>query len=152
MAIILDGSDAIGDLGDALAAKLDSSGVASATLGTNQTTTSTSYTDLATVGPSVTLTTGTKALVIISTYIQNAVSNRDTYASWEVSGASTVAAADSWGMLVWANASGIQISASRVHLITGLTPGSNTFTMKYRVSAGTGAFSQRHITVLDMGS
>ena len=140
------------DVEDALTAKLDSSGIASATVGTNQTTTSTSYTDLATVGPSVTLTTGTKALVIISTYIQTAASNRDSYASWDVSGASTVAASDTWAILVWGSNSGVQISASRAHLITGLTAGSNTFTMKYRVSVGTGSFSQRTITVLDLGS
>jgi hypothetical protein len=33
-------------------------------------------------------------------------------------------------------------------MATGLTQGSNTFTAKYQVSAGTGTFQWRNITVL----
>ena len=45
--------------------------ISTATVATNQTTTSLTFTDLATVGPSVTLTTGTKALVVITASIYN---------------------------------------------------------------------------------
>jgi hypothetical protein len=33
-------------------------------------------------------------------------------------------------------------------MISSLTPGSNTFTMKYRVTAGTGTFLARQIAVI----
>ena len=38
------------------------------------------------------------------------------------------------------------------YIITGLTAGSNVFTAKYRVSANTGTFQNRNISVIDMGS
>ena len=116
---------------------------------TNQSTTSTSFTDLATAGPAVTLTTGTKALVLIKATTYHGTANNSTYVSFTVSGASTVAAVDSKGFSVSStNAFGVGAG----FLITGLTAGSNTFTMKYRGDAGTSNFLQRHISVIDMGS
>lgn len=126
---------------------------ATATVATGQTTTTTSYTDLATAGPSVTLTTGTKALVIISTRMYVGAGSTDIYTSYAVSGATTIAASDSTAIAL--GSSGVNlpvVGASWASLLTGLTAGSNTFTMKYRVSGSTGTWDRRYITVIDMGS
>ena len=114
---------------------------------TSQSTTSGSYTDLATAGPAVTITTGTKALVVVGAQIYNTGGAQDTWMSWAVSGATTRAAADKWAVM-----SQNPTSASRAYLITGLTAGSNIFTAKYRTQAGTGNWLNRTITVMNMGS
>lgn len=123
---------------------------------TSQTTASTSYTDLATVGPVVTMITGTSVLVTVSCLTSNNQANANaesgvTAMSVAVSGASTVAASDAWAGY------GPQIHTSHTQsragtfLITGLTAGTNVFTAKYRVggalATGTGTFSHRHLSV-----
>lgn len=119
---------------------------ASAGVATSQTTTSTSYTDLATVGPAVTLLTGTAALVIVTAEVDTTGGGVVPRMGFAVSGASTVAATDTWGLKVDAAAACL-IQASFAVLVTGLTPGVNTFTAKYRVGSGTGTFLNRGITV-----
>jgi hypothetical protein len=115
---------------------------------TLQTTTSTSYTDLATAGPAVTVTTGTKALVMINAQIYGGAGQLQ-YMSFAISGATTVAATDNFSM---ANEGALTLSAGVTFLVTGLTAGSNTFTAKYRVTGGSGVYELRRITVVDMGS
>lgn len=113
---------------------------------TSQTTASTSYTDLATVGPTVTSTTGTAALVMFGAQISNSGANSSRM-SVAVSGASTVAANDQWAAI------NVGTSALRIvsfHFFTGLTAGSNTFTAKYDVSAGTGTFVNRELAVIPL--
>ncbi|MDT0387802.1 hypothetical protein [Streptomyces dubilierae] len=114
----------------------------------SETTTSTSYTDLATVGPTVTVETGPAALVAVHGAIDNsgAGSSRMSYA---VSGVSTIAEADNRGIGVYGVA-GAGIVASAVVLHTDLTPGINTFTAKYRVASGTGTFNSRRIVVFPL--
>lgn len=124
---------------------------ASATVATSETTTSGSYTDLTTSGPAVTLTTGTKALVLITAQMTNTGgAATESYVSYAVSGATTIAASDTVAVISAVNASGQMrmCSASR----PTLTAGSNTFTMKYQVESGTGTFSNREIIVIDLGS
>jgi hypothetical protein len=113
-----------------------------------ETTTSTTFTDLTTVGPSVTVDTGPAALVAIHGSVENtgAGSSRMAY---DVSGASTIAAADNRGIGV-AGVAGTVLIASGVALHFDLTPGSNTFTAKYRVASGTGTFQSRRITVFPL--
>jgi len=119
---------------------------------TNQTTTSTSYTDLTTAGPAVTITTGTSVIVLITADLGDP-SNTAGFirASFAVSGATTRAASDNEALI----ASGAAISTadpfgtySRAVVITGLTAGSNVFTMKYKVSAGTASFQNRNIVIV----
>lgn len=123
---------------------------ASATVATEQDTTSTSYTDLTTSGPAVTLTTGTKALVII-TAVQFNSSNNQQFASYAVSGATTIAASDARAAKSQ-NAAYNENRYSSASRLSTLTAGSNTFTMKYRTAAGTAYFSNREIIVIDLGS
>ena len=122
---------------------------ATATVATSQTTTSTSYTDLATSGPAVTLTTGTKALVIITCASANTDINRTCLMSYAVSGATTIAASDSVASV---NQNSGQTSTMRYSLasVPTLTAGSNTFTAKYAVNAGTGTFWDREIFVINL--
>jgi hypothetical protein len=117
-------------------------------IATSQTTTATSFTDLATVGPAVTVTTSDRAMVMFASDIDNTATNGASSVSVAVSGASTIAASLAWRLVrdgatstnVW------RIGAS--HLFTGLTAGSNTFTMKYLVGSGTGTFGNRELIVL----
>src|SRR5574343_510386 len=120
-----------------------------AALATVQATTSTTYTDLATVGPARTAPVGTtgKALVMLSSTIISAVGGNTAAMSVAISGASTVAASDAYCLLAQASGGSYTFSLSRAVLFTGLTAGSNTFTAKYRVSSGTATFLSRDIAV-----
>lgn len=124
--------------------------IAGATVLTSQTTTSTTYTDLATVGPAVTVTTGTQALVFINSAVANDTVGSRTRASFAVSGASAISAADISAIARDADAANRIVRAASVYLQTGLTPGSNIFTMKYRVTGNTGEFFDRHIVVMPL--
>jgi len=99
---------------------------------------------------SVTLTTGTTALVMISGQIFNSGAGNASYISVSVSGATTLAAADAQSAA--ANVGGVNYgqSLNRTQIITGLTPGTNTFTLNYRVGAGTGSHNNRDITVVGL--
>ena len=124
-----------------------------ATVATEQTTTSTSYTDLSTAGPAVTITTGTKALVTITGYFYSGAGDYPfSFIGFVVSGASTVAVSDTHSLTNRSLSSTPIIQASAVYLLTGLTAGSNVFTLKYRVTSGTGNFKNRSIIVQDLGS
>ena len=113
------------------------------TVTTQETTTSTSFTDLATTGPAVTLTTGDFALTFPASRAFNSASGV-SYASVDITGATTSAATDGRGI----NKQGTDdIRAASVQLLA-TTPGSNVFTMKYRVSSGTGTFQSRRLCVM----
>lgn len=116
-----------------------------ATVATSETTTSGSYVDLTTPGPAVTVETGTVAEVTVGGHIQQSAAGITSYMTYAVSGATTVAAADLPAVGVSNNAI---VIASRTTVVTGLTPGSNVFTAKYKVNgAGTGTFMNRTIHV-----
>jgi hypothetical protein len=120
-------------------------------ISTNETTTSTSFTNLSTVGPSVTLTTGTKALVIVSCRAANTSSNAFVVMGYEVTGASSVAPLDGASRFTTGSTANDSYGVAAATVQT-LTAGSNTFTAKYRVSGGTGNFNTRSIYVVDLGS
>lgn len=126
-----------------------SSQAATATIATSETTTSATMADLTTPGPAVTLNVGGsgKALVVVSAYSFNSGAN-ESYVGFAVSGASTVAAAIETGSTVNGGATAQNFSYTK--LLTGLTPGSNTFTAKYAASAGTATFRTRLITVIPL--
>lgn len=119
-----------------------------ANVNTQEGTTSSSYTDLATVGPSVTLVTGSSAFIDISSQVFNNSTGNNGYISVAVSGATTLAASDSNGVTVSQyTGGGFSICMCRRFKLTGLTPGSNTFTMKYRCNGSTWNFSNRSLLV-----
>jgi hypothetical protein len=122
---------------------------------TTENTTSASYTGLTTAS-SVTVTTGTKALVSISAVFDNAAGvNVQGYMSFAVSGATTVASTDTRavGMNFLANPGNFKFRTGGTFVITGLTAGSNTFTTQFKKMGGdTPYFGQRSISVIDLGS
>ena len=124
---------------------------AQATVGASETTSSTTYTDLATAGPAITMTTGTKALVIVSAAVNTAkIQNATYFMGYEVSGATTIAATDTTALATGPDSnSGAILIASRASLVS-LTAGSNTFTAKYRRTANTPTFSERNIFVMNL--
>lgn len=122
-----------------------------ASVATNQTTTSTTYADLATVGPQVTVTCGTIAMVWFAASQSHSANDNETACSVGCSGASTVAASNAWQRSTDGITAGNYTRGDSFHIFTGLTAGSNTFTMKYRVGAsGTGSFRDREIAVLPL--
>ena len=129
---------------------------ATATVATNQTTTSLSFVDLATAGPAVTVATGTKALVTVTAFSQGGGNGQGASMGFAVSGATTVAAADASASRNEPNGGGVMapvIRYSATNLITGLTAGSNVFTAKYKaLSGGAAEFKNRDISVIDLGS
>ncbi|WP_422744365.1 hypothetical protein ACN27B_08760 [Micromonospora sp. WMMD754] len=126
--------------------------VGSDTVITAQTTASTLWTDLGTVGPQVTITTGTTALVILSALMSNNTAGANAQMGVAVSGASSVGANTDNAVIVESSASGDLYQVSYAFPITGLTAGTNTFTAKYQVGVGgTGTFQRRRLIVLPFG-
>jgi hypothetical protein len=125
-----------------------------------ESTSSTTYTDLTTAGPAVTVTTGTTALVSIKCAIDDGADEIFGRMSFAVSGATTVAAQDEYSIgakikqIFSVSAEGYLIFGA-TFVLTGLTAGSNTFTAKYRkVTGPTGnpIFSERTISVVNLGN
>lgn len=119
-----------------------------ASINTQQTTTSTSFTNLATVGPQVTVTSGTAALVWFGAQVSNSVTNAANQISYAISGATTYTPDGTIDEYIDGLAASNSVRASVVHWHTGLTAGSNTFTMKYLVGSGTGTFWDRVLGVM----
>lgn len=109
------------------------------------TTTSTSYTTTLGAGtnPTVTLVTGTSALVSIGALIYNSGAN-ETSMSVSVSGAATVAALDDYKI---ANGFTTGIAIGRTFVMSGLTAGTNTFALSHKAAAGTGNYIYRTLGV-----
>lgn len=110
---------------------------------TSESTTSTSYTDLATTGPTVTSTTGSLALVTVTAECVNNTAAATANATFAISGATTTAASDI-RRIRNSGTSAIRVS---VQTLIGVTAGSNTFQMKYRASSNTATFENRRIHV-----
>jgi hypothetical protein len=122
--------------------------ISAATVDTQQTTASTSFTDLATVGPSVTVTTGTRALCLFGAQMSNNGANNMVKCAVAVSGATTIAAEDEHDVYMDGAPANQQSRAMAARLFTTLNAGSNTFKMQYKVGSGTGSFLDRHLIVM----
>lgn len=115
---------------------------------TIETTTSTSYVNLATAGPAVTATTGTTALIGMYGRQGNSTANVNSWTSFTVTGATTLAASDNIALSYDSPVASSSVYHGNTHLQTGLAAGSNTFTQVYRVSSGTGTFASRRLWVV----
>ncbi len=123
----------------------------------SQTATTTGYVTLATTGVAnwvfaaeveVTVTTGTVALVLFKARLANNTADAVTFLSYSVSSATTVAANDNHAIFYEAEAANDQGMFGGFDLRTGLTAGSNVFTLEGRVSAGTGDIARPEIAVI----
>jgi hypothetical protein len=125
---------------------------ADATVVTSQTTTSTSYADLSTVGPAVTIDVKESglALVTLTAWGTNNTVAAGISIGITVSGANTAVAVATDAWVYTPGAPNLGQRSSFTKLFTGLTPGATTFTMKYLVysggsGSGTGTFRDRNI-------
>jgi hypothetical protein len=115
---------------------------------TTRTSSTTSYTTL-TGAPAVTVSTGTKALITVTAELASSVAGY-TRAGVVVSGASTIAAAAIKSATSYFNAStvGNNITVSYTYMETGLTAGSNTFTMQIAAAGATLSVINKSLTVV----
>lgn len=123
-------------------------GILKSAVTTSESTTSTSYVNLATVGPAVTLTTGTKALMWWRAYTQNNTIDTATWMAPAITGASSITATDASAASLDGVTAANAFSIVGFHMEDGLTPGVNTFTLQYRVTAGTGTYGFRELCVM----
>lgn len=116
---------------------------ATADVTTSQTTTSTSYTDLATSGPAVTLSPGATQthLLLASAQTSNTNTGVTNFFSVAVNGA---AAADVDGGAVDSGTANIGARVTRP-ILAAAQPNGATHTMKYRTTGGTAAFASRRL-------
>jgi hypothetical protein len=114
---------------------------------TSETTTSTAFTDLATVGPAVTFTSGTLFMVLMNSSLSNNTSGQTSSIGFAISGATTTPAGEIYISLT-SSAVGQQATMGGVRMVHGATAGSNTVTLKYSVGGGTGTFQRRSLIVL----
>jgi hypothetical protein len=125
---------------------------ATADVTTNQNTTSSTFTDLTTPGPAVSLVlaSGQKAEITVNARATHSVgSTSSAIGSFAVSGAATIAAADVDGFETNALTTSMQ---SRSTIFTAAATGTFTFTMKYRsVTSGTASFFNRRIIAKALG-
>ena len=111
---------------------------------TSETTTSTSYTDLTTSGPAVTLSPGraTDQIILLGCQMSNSAADRIRM-SVAIAGAG---AADADAVEV-SGAAGTMVRAT-AHVMATAVANASTHTAKYKVSAGTGTFVDRRISAL----
>lgn len=117
----------------------------------NGTTTSTTFT--ATLGgtpgtnPSVTLITGTTAMVTVSASLANDTTGQGAYMGVAVTG---VGGTPTPNQCLYNGGTGGQyIQGSNVAIISGLTAGANVFTLQYKCGgSGTSTFGSRQLTVV----
>lgn len=117
-------------------------------INTAESSISTSFTDLATVGPQVTATTGARALYMLSARQQNDTDNAGTESGVDITGASTIGPSSNRALTTDGVPGGNALRMSTAHLESNLSAGSNVFTMQYRVSSGEGTWGNRNLVVL----
>lgn len=136
--------------------------IKSATVNTGESTASTTFTDLATLGPQVTVNIGSnrRALVFVGARILCSGSPANQYiggqAGFQVTGASAMGPGFSaWCLQYSVSGVGIGFTQDVLHSVVltaadGLNAGSNTFTMKYlsTLASPTCGFQGRILTVI----
>lgn len=123
-----------------------------AEVATAQTTTSSSFTNLATVGPSITVNVGPNGLLLIgcSASVSNDTANNGGAMALDITGANTIAADQ--GLTGFGLALPNPTDNSRTNLLTGLNAGSTTLVAKYRRygGSGTASFTNRKVWALPL--
>lgn len=119
---------------------------------TSETTDSATYTDLETPGPSVTIEVPPSGVVRVDlrARFRNSTASSFAFMGFALSGANTAAADDEYALGLQSPGGNAMWQVGIPFIIAGLNPGETTFTCKYRVTAGTGAFQRRGIIVTTM--
>lgn len=119
-------------------------------ISTFESTSSVAYTNLATTGPSVTVDHGTMCIVLWSCQLLNSGANNSSHMSWSMAGTMNRAGLDLISITQDAVSASQPWRLGNVDFLTGLTPGTTTFTGQYRTSAGTADFSDRFLAVIPL--
>ena len=109
---------------------------------TSQSTSSNSYTNLATSGPAITLTVppSGRVLVSVTSGMTGGTGSTSCFMSFVVSGGSALAASDARALILTNN----NLQQASASFIVALTPSTSaTFTAQYRASASTCTFVSR---------
>lgn len=110
--------------------------------------TSTTFGLLDTGNVSVTLVTGTKALVSITSSGYCTVAGATVDNGVDVSGASTIAASTNQCRVYWYAAASSQATfGTTTTVFDGLTAGTNTFTLHFKTSSGVGQWQYKSLVV-----
>lgn len=119
-----------------------------ATVMTQEGTTSVSFADMTTPGPTVTVETGTRALVTVGAAAGTAPASGPIVSALGlvVSGASSIGVQEVATYSI-TGGYGWPLYLSNTVLVTGLTAGANTFKLQYRTNGGNPYFSGRLISV-----
>lgn len=131
-------------------------GMSASGVGSQIGVTATAYAAL-TTSATVTVTTGTKALAFVTAEVANGTANDGIWVSLAVSGATTIAASDTWALLYQASVTGGDVLQATVvipFIASGagaLTAGANVFTVEARVNGGSGNVSNATVTVIPIG-
>ena len=122
--------------------------VVGAAVATSETTASTSYADLATVGPTLSILTGTSVSVSLYANMANTNAAADVVMTVAITGATTVAAADTNAIYLCTQGAGKGGRIGGTFTITGLTAGTQNITAKYKTNGGTATFSDRRLSAV----
>lgn len=141
------------DDGAVTASKLNL-GALSAFTNNTGTTTSAGFTETLSgspgTNPSVTVVIGSNGLALVT--LSAALTNSSigiTRVGFAVSGANTISATTQRNLRFSGNSSDT-LQASYTQLLTGLTPGSTTFTLQYATNVGTATYFNREISVIPL--
>lgn len=115
----------------------------SSNVATDETTTSTSYTGLATA-QAITVTVGPSGMLLIG-YGAQMYNTTANYMAYALSGGTTYASSDNDIAMTNSNQ-----TAAMVKLHTGLAAGSTTITAQFRVDSGTGHWLRRHLWAIPL--
>lgn len=142
-----DGIDDAHDLYD-----LGAGAAAQSFISTEESTTSTTYVDLTTTGPQVTVDVGAsgKVLVMAGARIRSGTADQGGFASVALSGGNTSAATDDRAVGLRAGVANQSQRASFVEMMEGLAAGSTTFTVRYRSTTDTASFANRELVVVPL--
>lgn len=127
-------------------------GITSNVVNAAEQTSATTYSDLSTVGPSVTVNCK-YALAFMNVRMRNVHGDgRGAYVSLACSGATTFAASDNWMISSAGIKDGNPVRIGSAFGFTCSTAGSNTFTMKYRCQPGyaPAQFEMRELVVIPL--
>lgn len=121
--------------------------IASDTVATSETTTSATAVDLATIGPSVTVTSGARILLFMTAGISNNTVNAISTMYIDISGAHTSGVTTQQALRA-TSATASALTQASIALGIPVTAGSSTYTAKYAASTGTSTFVSRKLTVM----
>jgi hypothetical protein len=121
---------------------------------TTEGTTSSGYTDLATIGPTVSTTVGPsgRLLVALTANLRHSAAGGDAVMGFVMTGATSRAAFYADSLVFRSDSAGQLAQMSHVEVIDSLNPGDHTVQAKYRVDtlSGTATFSNRRLLVVPL--